>query len=247
MDTTNITRFNPTSNGHLHLGHLYVALVNECQARRTRHGKFIIRIEDNQTHFIDCYGEKVIKEYAQSMIDDIEWLDIHFDHLYLQSSKEQELEDFKRKIPLIFPFAQQRRRSDQFPLGPTDDEFLYYSYTPRYTFEKVVLDYLDSVTFLTRGIDLITEFSLYNYYCDVMRLPPPVHIYLPRLAVKDGQDISYLSKSGVTLTIRSLREQGHTPHGIIDLVKRACLSYPDHGWNLANLKQKPVLDLEWLE
>ena len=39
------TRFNPTISGPLHIGHLYMALVNEAEAHRSG-GKFIVRVDD---------------------------------------------------------------------------------------------------------------------------------------------------------------------------------------------------------
>ena len=41
------TRFNPSISGALHIGHLYMALVNEMEAHRTG-GKFIVRVDDTQ-------------------------------------------------------------------------------------------------------------------------------------------------------------------------------------------------------
>ena len=39
------TRFAPSPNGYLHLGHAYSALISEGLARKTG-GKFFLRIED---------------------------------------------------------------------------------------------------------------------------------------------------------------------------------------------------------
>ena len=41
----NVTRFNPTANGPLHVGHIYSALINETLAGPA--GKFIVRIDYN--------------------------------------------------------------------------------------------------------------------------------------------------------------------------------------------------------
>jgi len=44
------TRFNPTISGPLHIGHLYMALVNEAEAHHTG-GKFIVRADDTQDYW----------------------------------------------------------------------------------------------------------------------------------------------------------------------------------------------------
>ena len=41
----NITRFNPSTNGGLHLGHIYALLVNERFAH-DRDGMFYVRFDD---------------------------------------------------------------------------------------------------------------------------------------------------------------------------------------------------------
>lgn len=65
------TRFAPSPNGPLHLGHAYAALVAHDRARE-REGRFIVRIED-----ID--GERSRAEFVQEALADLAWLSLAWD------------------------------------------------------------------------------------------------------------------------------------------------------------------------
>lgn len=65
------TRFAPSPNGLLHLGHAYAAVVAHDLAR-TRGGKFLLRIED-----ID--GTRSRAELVPEMLADLEWLGLKWD------------------------------------------------------------------------------------------------------------------------------------------------------------------------
>ena len=65
------TRFAPSPNGQLHLGHAYAALVAHDLAR-TRGGLFLVRIED-----ID--GTRSRPELADEMLADLAWLGLTWD------------------------------------------------------------------------------------------------------------------------------------------------------------------------
>lgn len=65
------TRFAPSPNGSLHLGHAYAALVAHDLARE-RGGQFLLRIED-----ID--GTRSRGELAAEFVDDLRWLGLDWD------------------------------------------------------------------------------------------------------------------------------------------------------------------------
>ena len=73
------TRFAPSPNGYLHLGHAYSALISSELAKKTD-GKFFLRIED-----IDLGRCK--KKFEDSIFKDLNWLKIKFS---LSSILEQE-------------------------------------------------------------------------------------------------------------------------------------------------------------
>lgn len=73
------TRFAPSPNGQLHLGHAWAALVAHDLARAGG-GKFLLRIED-----ID--GTRSRPELAQAFRDDLHWLGLTWDAEVVQSQR----------------------------------------------------------------------------------------------------------------------------------------------------------------
>jgi glutamyl-Q tRNA(Asp) synthetase len=70
-ETRPITRFAPSPNGPLHLGHAYAAVVAHDLAR-ARGGRFLLRIED-----ID--GTRSRSELVPQILADLEWLGLEWD------------------------------------------------------------------------------------------------------------------------------------------------------------------------
>ena len=66
-----VTRFAPSPNGHLHLGHAYAAVVAHDVAR-VRGGRCLLRIED-----ID--GARSRAELAVEFRADLEWLGLRLE------------------------------------------------------------------------------------------------------------------------------------------------------------------------
>lgn len=77
-----ITRFAPSPNGLLHLGHAYSALVGQHLAGgsgKTRAGRFLLRIED-----IDLGRRRT--DFIQAIYDDLKWLGIEWDGAVMMQS-----------------------------------------------------------------------------------------------------------------------------------------------------------------
>ena len=74
-----VTRFAPSPNGSLHLGHAYSAIVAHDLAAR-RGGRALLRIED-----ID--GARSLPEKAAEFRDDLAWLGLAFDEVPAQSTR----------------------------------------------------------------------------------------------------------------------------------------------------------------
>ncbi len=73
------TRFAPSPNGPLHLGHAYSAIVAHDLAK-ARGGRFLLRIED-----ID--GARSRPELARQFRDDLAWLGLEWDEVPQQSTR----------------------------------------------------------------------------------------------------------------------------------------------------------------
>src|SRR6478735_8677246 len=74
-----VTRFAPSPNGPLHLGHAYSAIVAHDLAK-DRGGRFLLRIED-----ID--GARSRPELADAFRADLEWLGLEWDEVPAQSTR----------------------------------------------------------------------------------------------------------------------------------------------------------------
>ena len=74
-----VTRFAPSPNGPLHLGHAYSAIVAHDLAQ-ARHGRFLLRIED-----ID--GARSRADLAEEFRADLAWLGLHWHEVPAQSQR----------------------------------------------------------------------------------------------------------------------------------------------------------------
>ena len=85
-----VTRFAPSPNGPLHLGHAYSAVVAHDLARE-RGGRFLLRIED-----ID--GARSRPELADDFRRDLEWLGLEWDEVPAQSTRLDSYEAAARRL-----------------------------------------------------------------------------------------------------------------------------------------------------
>jgi len=93
------TRFAPSPNGPLHLGHAYAAIVAHDLARE-RCGEFVLRIED-----ID--GERSRAEFVEEILADLSWLGLAWDGpVVFQSRRLADYEaaaDTLKAMGLLYP------------------------------------------------------------------------------------------------------------------------------------------------
>ena len=87
-----------------------------------------------------------------------------------------------------------------------------YPYTPTLTAQKVLMDAQQGVTLLVRGLDLLSEYSLYAHYCRQFDVPEPEHVYTPRLLSYHGD----ITKTNGGYKIAELRANGYTPQDVRD-------------------------------
>jgi len=234
------TRFNPTTNGALHLGHVYIALFNHYEAH-SNGDKYYVRFEDNQPEWVNIYGKQQSRDFGTQMADSLEWLGIHADDYAFQSDMEEQALDFARLKQYPVPRYTWPHPA---PLDPTKLQNLppmigdWYSYTPYFTYMKVIYDYLQGCSAIIRGDDLRSEFTLYLHYCDALELERPMHYYMPRLRQNDGGG---LAKHKGARSIDDYRHAGANPEDILNLLAISSLQNPDAGWFLGNVKKEPRL------
>ncbi|MBS0564497.1 MAG: glutamate--tRNA ligase [Proteobacteria bacterium] len=72
-----VCRFAPSPTGYIHVGNLRTALMNYLIARKTG-GTFILRLDDTDR-------ERSKQEYADGIMEDLDWLGLHWDRVEKQS------------------------------------------------------------------------------------------------------------------------------------------------------------------
>ena len=85
-----VTRFAPSPTGLLHIGNVRTALVNYLYTKQNN-GKFNIRLDDT-----DYYRSK--KQYEESIIKDLKWLEIKWDLLFRHSNNLKKYDDIASKL-----------------------------------------------------------------------------------------------------------------------------------------------------
>jgi glutamyl-Q tRNA(Asp) synthetase len=98
MDLPTVTRFAPSPNGQLHLGHAYAALVAHDRAMQDG-GRFLLRIED-----ID--GARSRPDLAEEFRADLAWLGLAFAEVPAQSTRidrYREAANNLRAMGLLYP------------------------------------------------------------------------------------------------------------------------------------------------
>lgn len=229
-----ITRFNPTTNGPIHLGHAYSLIVNEQYAHAAS-GQFIVRF-DNISSTTKLLSPQRLESITQGQRADIEWLGIRVD--------EWQWED--RLLPDVietlsnkdYPRYKDGRRALPYSVRHGNN-WIPFPYVPEESAQRVVMDAKAGITHVIRGEEFLTEVSFYSYMCEVFGFPIPEFIFLPRLCGLRGD----ISKTNGGYTLAELRGCGYTARGVKEMLAKACLEYPHGGWDLRNLKTAPRINL----
>lgn len=115
-----VTRFAPSPNGPLHLGHAFSAIIAHDRAARDR-GDFLLRIED-----ID--GARSRPELAAEFREDLDWLGLHYREVAPQSSRiaaYRAAADALRAKGLLYPCTCTRAEIAGAAVGDGPDGPLY--------------------------------------------------------------------------------------------------------------------------
>ncbi|MBT8427527.1 MAG: tRNA glutamyl-Q(34) synthetase GluQRS [Erythrobacter sp.] len=100
-----VTRFAPSPNGSLHLGHAYSAIVAHDLAKE-REGRFLLRVED-----ID--GERSLPEKAEEFREDLAWLGLEWEEVPAQSTRLESYAQVARDLlasGLLYPCSCTRKQ-----------------------------------------------------------------------------------------------------------------------------------------
>ena len=231
-----VTRFNPTTNGGLHLGHIYSLLINEHYAH-DNNGKFYVRFDDTSAAIhAEMAHPEIAKEILKRQREDIEWLGVKVDGWIIQS---EILEEVHEKMQPRYAILQDKR-PHYLPVSiRLGNSWTPYPYVPFETAERVIMDQMIGATHLIRGEEFLTEYSMYRYFCEIFNFDYPKFIFLPRLQGKCGD----ISKTNGGYKISELRGNGYSASDVKDMLAWACLNWWNNGWSLFNLKSNPKIDL----
>lgn len=85
-----VTRFAPSPTGYIHIGNLRTALFNYMIARKAG-GQFILRLDDTDP-------ERSKQEYADAIMEDLEWLGLSWDRVEKQSDRLERYEEAAQSL-----------------------------------------------------------------------------------------------------------------------------------------------------
>ena len=233
------TRFNPTANGPLHIGHIYMALVNMTEAHKSG-GKFILRIEDDQPEWNWRIPPVETRQIIHGFENDLRWMGIEPDEVKIQTAMHLDMKAYTGHLRDIAEL----RLVNRFMFDPqpelTYSDMTPYPYAPYLTAQRVIMDSMSNINLLIRGEDLLTEYTLYAFFCEYFGLPRPRMIYIPRLKTDIGGELlAEVSKTSGKNSIASYREAGINQIWIMDRLAKSCLVDPKGEWTLDNLQREP--------
>lgn len=231
------TRFSPTPNSDLHLGHLLTALVNEHEAHKTG-GKFYLFFDDNQEIWNLRQPRDYIEDVEHNTVEIFEKLGVQIDQVVSSRAIESKIHYYMNELDAYIWLPMRNRVMAERVADWANHNAVMYPYVPYLTMEKVILDFLHCINLVIRGEDLMTEFCLYDYFCDVLRLPTPEHVYISRLKLYDGEEIS---KTNGFPSIKKLFEMGLGEKDIIDVLRESALINPQGNFVVRNIKPDPRL------
>ncbi len=110
------TRFAPSPNGELHVGHAFSALFSERFARR-RGGRFLLRIEDIDT-------TRTRERFVEGIIEDLRWLGLSWEEPVRRQSRHMDdysaITEKLKEAGLLYPCFCTRRRIAEALAGRED-------------------------------------------------------------------------------------------------------------------------------
>ena len=140
------TRFNPTISGQLHVGHLYMALVNEAEAHRSG-GKFTVRVDDANAYWVLNMGKRLIDQYFNMYQSQIErFMKVDVWHRESQLPQPKDIIGDHNILRMLGPRPWWKVSEIEWRAGDTS---WVWPYSPTATFEKVIWDFWEGCLLYT--------------------------------------------------------------------------------------------------
>lgn len=237
-----VTRFAPSPTGLLHCGGYRTAIYSFLYARN-RGGKFILRIEDTDK-------QRNKQEYADNILEALDWLKLKYDELHYQServdrhefylkklidegkayvSKEEPTKEGARSEVIRFKnpnkkvsFVDKIRGHIEFDTTELKDFVIAKSMSePIFHLAVVVDDFELGVTDVIRAEEHISNTPRQILIQEAIGAPTPQYAHLPLVL---GTDRSKLSKRKGALPLTAYRDQGYLPEALLNYIALV-------GWN----------------
>jgi glutamyl/glutaminyl-tRNA synthetase len=235
--TAVVTRINPTPNGPPHIGHWgNLKFLEQYVKNDPNHTGKLLCIFDDQIVWKHRLGIQKIQEYKDQWKRDIEWTGIKIDSFLSDDTFRSEADRLIRASPIFSLIPPEKFHHSPVPfVGGT--QATQYPYAPRLTITKVAIDYLAGCTLILRGSDILDESLMYWFFCDMLAIPMPEQLFVPRI---DYPGSEVVSKTNANLKISSFREKGRNPKDIERKLAESYLINPDGEWIIENCKVYPI-------
>lgn len=237
-------RMAPSPTGNLHIGTARTALFNYLFAKK-HNGKFILRIDDTDK-------ERSNHEFKQNILNNLEWLGIHYDELYRQSertsiylaylvraiqsqkayvSKEEIKEEGERSEVIRLKNPNKKISFNDFVRGGVtfdttelgDSVIAKSLKEPHYHFASVVGDFEMKISHIIRGEDHISNTPRQILIQETIGAPRPQYAHLPLILAADRSKLSK-RKHGESVSLNYYKDNSYLPQAILNYL--ALL-----GWN----------------
>ncbi|MDR2115377.1 MAG: hypothetical protein LBP87_03240 [Planctomycetaceae bacterium] len=235
----NNTRFYPTLNGDCHLGHLLLALINYNKAKELG-GTFIVRSEFRLSYLPNGVTMGQVEGWYNSYINAFKFVGIEAEFMALL----HDCSWVEGKLKEHESLHGNDTANNFYP--QTNGSQFFHPYSPTWCLERVLLDNRYAVGHVIRGIDLMSEFSLYTHFCKQLNLPTPVHQYVRHISIKEGNETKLISKTNKNAVVSDLIAKGISSHQLIDFLTVNCLKVSKDGFKLPNVKENIILDVSKL-
>lgn len=209
------TRFRPTPNGDLHLGHVWICLHDYDIAARSG-GKFVLIADDDVYLKQRLYLQSPpVAKVVDRMVEDLTWLGMPPDEVRLTSEFHDLHVAAGVRLEVKEPILHDKRASflGRYIMPPESSAQEDY-YHPWFTLCRVVDDHALGIDAFHRGEELVGERQLYDYFCSVLGFRSVRQKYLPHVW-RDGATAKE-SKSVACTTVRELRDAGYAPQQVTE-------------------------------
>jgi len=240
------TRFSPSLNGSLHLGHLWMAWLNDAWAKQTG-GRFLLRFDDVAPW---CCGEDISRygDYAAEGEQLLKAAGILPDAISFVGSY---LVEGKSAAATSGELPHTRPTDLPVPIGGKNTWFRLPSYEgwhnvacyPDLVAARVRADIAEEIDTVIRGEELVPELQLYEYLNSTLGGKPRQMVFLPRLRVRQQGILTTLSKTYGNLQLRDLYRIA-APDTWVARVKAVGLVDPEAPVSIENIHPDPVIDLD---